>query len=160
MFDNGPAPPPPPYTPPPPGRSRSNRTHSPPDVRPPSSPDGQSSDSDDENNGLAIGPIIGIVLGSLLVLLALIALVYCVRKAKRKETGARPSVESVPIGTEKGRYSLFFPLFLMLWMFSFCLPFYLLISGIIPGIYMVNMDFSYYCDSMGRNWLKLWNENT
>ena len=57
---------------------------------------------------MAIGPIIGIVLGSLLVLVALIALVFCVRKAKKKGTGARPSVGSVPVVTEKGRYFLFF----------------------------------------------------
>lgn len=100
-FDNGPAPPPPPYTPPPPSRSRSNRTHSPPEARTPSSSDGQSSNSDNGNKGLAIGPIIGIVLGSLLVLVALIALVFCVRKAKKKGTGARPSVGSVPVVTEK-----------------------------------------------------------
>lgn len=58
---------------------------------------------------MSIGPIIGIVLGSLLVLVALIALVFCVRKAKKKDTGARPSVGSVPIGIEKGRYFFFFP---------------------------------------------------
>ncbi|RVW45988.1 Protein STRUBBELIG-receptor family 8 [Vitis vinifera] len=104
-FDNGPAPPPPPYTPPPPSRSRSNRTHSPPEARTPSSSDGQSSNSDNGNKGLAIGPIIGIVLGSLLVLVALIALVFCVRKAKKKGTGARPSVGSVPVVTEKGKHS-------------------------------------------------------
>ncbi|KAJ9689789.1 hypothetical protein PVL29_012457 [Vitis rotundifolia] len=100
-FDNGPAPPPPPYTPPPPGRSRSNRTHSPPEARTSSSSDGQSSNSDNGNKGLGIGPIIGIILGSLLVLVALIALVFCVRKAKKKGTGARPSVGSVPVVTEK-----------------------------------------------------------
>ncbi|KAF5728901.1 hypothetical protein HS088_TW21G01055 [Tripterygium wilfordii] len=82
-FDNGPAPPPPPYTPPPPGSSRRNRSreHAPPDSN------GQSSNSD---KGLTAGHIVGIVLGSVfLLVVALVAVIFCIRKNKKKESSVR-----------------------------------------------------------------------
>ncbi|KAK3021938.1 hypothetical protein RJ639_046137 [Escallonia herrerae] len=103
-FDNGPAPPPPPYTPPPPGRSHNNRSHSPPGSRTPGS-DGRSANADNKNEkkGLAVGPIIGIIAGSLLVaLLALLVLVLCLRKGKKKESSAKTSIGSLPVTTDKG----------------------------------------------------------
>ncbi|KAE8724399.1 Protein STRUBBELIG-RECEPTOR FAMILY 8 [Hibiscus syriacus] len=57
--------------------------------------DGQSSDSD---NGLSAGIIVGIVLGSLLLLvLAVLALVFCIRRNKGKVNGARPSRENLSV---------------------------------------------------------------
>lgn len=99
-FDNSPAPPPPPYTPPPPSSSH-NRNHSIPGT--PSS-DGQPSRTDKENNKtLTTGAIIGIVLGSLFVLaLALLALVFCIRKGKKKGSGARASTGSTSVSTGQG----------------------------------------------------------
>ncbi|KAK2992196.1 hypothetical protein RJ640_005683 [Escallonia rubra] len=102
-FDNGPAPPPPPYTPPPPGRSHNNRSHSPPGSRTPGS-DGRSANADNKNEkkGLTVGPVIGIIAGSLLVaLLALLVLVLCLRKGKKKESSAKTSIGSLPVTTDK-----------------------------------------------------------
>ncbi|KAK3016793.1 hypothetical protein RJ639_006059, partial [Escallonia herrerae] len=102
-FDNGPAPPPPPYTPPPPGRSHDNRSHSPPGSRTPGS-DGRSANADNKNEkkGLTVGPIVGITAGSLLVaLLALLLLVLCLRKGKKKESSAKTSIGSLPVTTDK-----------------------------------------------------------
>ncbi|CAK9182220.1 unnamed protein product [Ilex paraguariensis] len=99
-FDNGPAPPPPPYTPPPPGRTHNNRSQSPPGARTPQGFDGQSSNPDGgkKNNWLTTGPLIGIILGSsLVVLFSLLALVFCLRKGKRKELAPRPSAGSLPV---------------------------------------------------------------
>lgn len=99
-FANGPAPPPPPYTPPPRGRSGNNRSHSPGHENPGSV--GQPSTPKDENGrkGLKAGPVIGIVLGSSVVAFtALIALVFCLRKAKRKEIATRPSTGSLSVST-------------------------------------------------------------
>ncbi|XWS19371.1 hypothetical protein CRYUN_Cryun31cG0009900 [Craigia yunnanensis] len=98
-FANGPAPPPPPYSPPPPGRSH-NKHNSGSGARTSPASDGQSSDSD---KGPSAGFIVGIVLGSLLlVVLALLALVFCIRKNKRKESGARASRESLSVGSNDG----------------------------------------------------------
>lgn len=99
-FTNGPAPPPPPYTPPPHGRSGNNRSRSPAHETPGSV--GLPSSPKDENGkkGLKVGPVVGIVLGSSVVaFLALIALVFCLRKAKRKEVATRPSTGSVSAST-------------------------------------------------------------
>ncbi|KAF8391590.1 hypothetical protein HHK36_023896 [Tetracentron sinense] len=105
FFDNGPAPPPLPYTSPPPGRTHSNRNHSGSGTRTPRGPDGQASHPDNENNknGLTAGPIVGIVLGSTLVVLcALLALVYCFRKRKHgKESNARASTGNLSVGADK-----------------------------------------------------------
>ncbi|XP_052182409.1 protein STRUBBELIG-RECEPTOR FAMILY 8-like [Diospyros lotus] len=104
-FDNGPAPPPPPYTSPPPGRPHNNRSHSPPGGHTQPGSDGQSSNQKDgnENNGLTAGPIIGITLGSLLVvLIAILVLVFCLRKRKIKESSAsRTSAGTLPITADK-----------------------------------------------------------
>ncbi|KAH7569439.1 hypothetical protein JRO89_XS06G0162500 [Xanthoceras sorbifolium] len=92
-FDNGPAPPPPPFTPPPPGRSLNNRTHSGSGSHTP--PDGQSN----SNKGLSVGSIVGIVLGAIFaVVLVLLLLSLCIRKNKRKVSGARASAASLPVG--------------------------------------------------------------
>lgn len=99
-FTNSPAPPPPPYTPPPHGRSGNNRSRSPAHETPGSV--GLPSSPKDENGkkGLKAGPLVGIVLGSSVVaFLALIALVFCLRKAKRKEVATRPSTGSVSAST-------------------------------------------------------------
>ncbi|XVF27953.1 hypothetical protein REPUB_Repub14bG0153500 [Reevesia pubescens] len=98
-FANGPAPPPPPYSPPPPGKSH-NKHNSGSGARASPASDGQSSDSD---KGPSAGLIVGIVLGSLLlVVLALLALVYCILKNKRKVSGARASRESLSVGSNDG----------------------------------------------------------
>ncbi|KAE8686377.1 Protein STRUBBELIG-RECEPTOR FAMILY 8 [Hibiscus syriacus] len=89
-FADGPAPPSPP------GGSRNKRN---PRSGARSSPasDGQSSDSD---NGLSAGIIVGIVLGSLLLLvLAVLALIFCIRRNEGKVNGARPSRENLSVST-------------------------------------------------------------
>lgn len=91
-FDNGP---PTPYKTPPPGRTpktpHSGRTSG-----------HQSSPGKNADNKLKIGPILGIILGSILVILvALVALVFWIRKGKRKKTSPRASSGSLPVGTEK-----------------------------------------------------------
>ncbi|XVE51059.1 hypothetical protein DITRI_Ditri02bG0008200 [Diplodiscus trichospermus] len=97
-FANGPAPPPPPYTPPPPGRSR-NRHKSGSGNRTTPASDGQT----DSDMGPSAGLIVGIVLGSLLlVVVALIALVFCIRKNKRKVSGAKASRGSLSVGSNDG----------------------------------------------------------
>ncbi|XP_065878371.1 protein STRUBBELIG-RECEPTOR FAMILY 8 [Euphorbia lathyris] len=96
-FDNGPAPPPPPYNPPPPGRFRSNRSRSASGAHTPPSSNGESSDSD---NGLSVGAVVGIILGStFLVLIALLCIVVCIRKNKRKNVGTLASNGSRPGST-------------------------------------------------------------
>ncbi|CAN4083735.1 unnamed protein product [Withania somnifera] len=102
-FANGPAPPPPPYTAPPPGRSRKNRSHSPPNSHTrPGSDDQPSPENGDKKKGLTTGAIIGIALGSsLAILFALAALVFCFRRNKVKEIAARPSTGSLPVSTDK-----------------------------------------------------------
>ncbi|KAE8714892.1 Protein STRUBBELIG-RECEPTOR FAMILY 8 [Hibiscus syriacus] len=89
-FADGPAPPSPP------GGSHNKRN---PRSGARSSPasDGQSSDSD---NGLSAGIIAGIVLGSfLLLVLAVLALIFCIRRNKGKVNGARPSRENLSVST-------------------------------------------------------------
>ncbi|KAK3188451.1 hypothetical protein Dsin_028012 [Dipteronia sinensis] len=87
-FENRPAPPPPP-----PGKSRNNRTHS--GLESPTPPDGQSSSN--SNKGLSVGAIVGIVLGAIFVVaLVLLVLCFCIRKNKRKVSGARASAASLP----------------------------------------------------------------
>eukprot|EP00258_Populus_trichocarpa_P039249 XP_024455268.1 protein STRUBBELIG-RECEPTOR FAMILY 8 [Populus trichocarpa] len=97
-FDNGPSPPPPPYTPPPPGKSHRNRTH--PGSGAPVTPssDGQPSQSD---KGISVGAIVGVALGSLvLVLIVLLALVFCIKKHKSKEIGPLATRGSRPADTD------------------------------------------------------------
>ncbi|KAG6691637.1 hypothetical protein I3843_10G071600 [Carya illinoinensis] len=102
-FDNGPAPPPQPYTPPPPGRSHTNRPHAgsgTPTAR------GSNGEPSHSNKGWTIGAIVGIILGSIVIaLVLLLALAFCIRKRKRKDTGARTprsrlSVEKNNVNTE------------------------------------------------------------
>ncbi|KAH9798005.1 protein STRUBBELIG-RECEPTOR FAMILY 8 [Citrus sinensis] len=93
-FDNGPAPPPPPSTAPPSGRSHNNRSHR----QGSHSPSGSQSSSSDKE--LPAGAIVGIVLGAVfLVALALLALYFCIRKNRRKVSGARSSAGSFPVST-------------------------------------------------------------
>ncbi|CAN6552711.1 unnamed protein product [Malus baccata var. baccata] len=95
-FDNGPAPPPPPYIPPPPGRSTKNRSRS-GSGTPPQGSDGQSHDS---KNGLAVGALVGIILGSVFVaLIVLLALAFCIRKNKREDRIPRVSGGNVSART-------------------------------------------------------------
>ncbi|GMN36388.1 hypothetical protein TIFTF001_005978 [Ficus carica] len=95
-FDNGPAPPPPPYTSPPQGRSHNNRNHSGPGTH---TEDSGNATSHSEN-GLAVGALVGIILGSISVAaIVFLALLICIRRSKRKVTGARPSGASLSIGT-------------------------------------------------------------
>ncbi|OMO76902.1 hypothetical protein CCACVL1_15361 [Corchorus capsularis] len=98
-FANGPAPPPPPFTPPPPGRSHNKHTPGSGGRTSPTS-DGESSNS---NKGPSAGLIVGIVLGSLLlVVLALLALLFCIRKNKRKVSGGRASRGTLSVGSNDG----------------------------------------------------------
>ncbi|GMI77501.1 STRUBBELIG-receptor family 8 [Hibiscus trionum] len=98
-FDNGPALVPPPFSPPPPGRSR-NRHKTGSETRTSPRADAQSSESD---NGLSAGQIVGIALGSLLVVvLALLGVVFCIRRSKRKVSGARASRGSLSVGSNDG----------------------------------------------------------
>ncbi|GFQ02876.1 protein strubbelig-receptor family 8, partial [Phtheirospermum japonicum] len=96
-FANGPAPPPPPYTAPPPGRSRNNGAPPPRGRSPVSNVPNNSRDG--HKNGLGAGPIVGIVIGSVItVIFLLLVLVFCLRRGNKKEIAARPSTGSLPIG--------------------------------------------------------------
>ncbi|KAL9384198.1 hypothetical protein Peur_024521 [Populus x canadensis] len=96
-FDNGPAPPPPPYTSPPSGKSHRNRTHPGSGAPRTSSSDGQPSESD---KGISVGAIVGVALGSVvLVLIALLALVFCIKKHQGKEIDPLASRGSRPADT-------------------------------------------------------------
>ncbi|RWR77542.1 protein STRUBBELIG-RECEPTOR FAMILY 8-like protein [Cinnamomum micranthum f. kanehirae] len=81
-FDNGPAPPPPPFTPPPPSRSHKNRNHT-------NAPRGSDRPlippaSQNIKKGLSTGAIVGIVVGSVLVVLcATAAIVFCLRSCSK-----------------------------------------------------------------------------
>ncbi|KAK5791983.1 protein strubbelig-receptor family 8 [Gossypium arboreum] len=98
-FANGPAPLPLPYSPPPPGRSR-HKHKTRPGTHKSLDSDAQSSDSD---KGPSAGQIVGIVLGSLLLLvLVLLAVVFCIHKNKRKVSGARASKGSFSAGFNDG----------------------------------------------------------
>ena len=104
-FDNGPAPPPPPYTLPPPGRPHNNHSQSPPGAHTPLVSGGQSSNPDDGNKkGLKAGPILGISLGSLFVVLfAMLVLVFWLQNRKKKEPStARTSAGNLSVTTDKG----------------------------------------------------------
>ncbi|KAE9591481.1 hypothetical protein Lal_00038989 [Lupinus albus] len=96
-FADGPAPPSPPFTSPPPSGSHSNHHRS-----ESGSHDKAWSFNDeksDSHKGLATGATVSIVLGSVLVaVLVLLALVFCIRKQKKKENGARTSNGSLPRG--------------------------------------------------------------
>ncbi|KAG6754619.1 hypothetical protein POTOM_040411 [Populus tomentosa] len=103
-FDNGPAPPPPPYTSPPPGKSHRNRTHPGSGAHRTPSSDGQPSESD---KGISVGAIVGVALGSVvLVLIALLALVFCVKKYQGKEIDPLASRGSRPADTYYSRFSV------------------------------------------------------
>ncbi|GLT75192.1 hypothetical protein SLA2020_469340 [Shorea laevis] len=99
-FVNGPAPPLPLYSPPPPpGSTHANHTHSGSSAHKTPTSDDLSSDS---HKGVSARLIVGIILGSLfLVSLVLLALVFCIRKGKRKVTGARASMGSLSVGSNQ-----------------------------------------------------------
>lgn len=97
-FDNGPSPPPPPASslPPPSGSHKSNHHSGSGSHTKTQGSDGQNSDG---SKGTSTGAIVGIVLGSALVVsIILVALVFCIRKLKAKEKGARTSSGSLPPG--------------------------------------------------------------
>lgn len=101
-FNNGPAPPPPPYTPPPPGRSHKNRSNSPGSQTPGDSGGRLSKPSNGSKKGLTAGPIIGIIVGSLLLLLfVVLVFVFCARKGKKKENSIATSGGRLPVILEK-----------------------------------------------------------
>nr|GMD83014.1 protein STRUBBELIG-RECEPTOR FAMILY 8 [Ipomoea batatas] len=97
-FSNSPAPPPPPFTPPPPGRSHKRSNHSTPGSNKTPGSDDNHSDNENGNgkSGVKAGAIVGIVLGSSAVVLsAIVVMVYCLRRCKKKEITARPSMGKV-----------------------------------------------------------------
>lgn len=101
-FNNGPAPPPPPYTPPPPGRSHKNRSNSPGSQTPRDSGGRSSNPSNGSKKGLTAGPIIGIFVGSLLLLLfVVLVFVFYARKGKKKENSIATSGGRLPVILEK-----------------------------------------------------------
>ncbi|XP_043690207.1 protein STRUBBELIG-RECEPTOR FAMILY 8-like isoform X2 [Telopea speciosissima] len=108
-FNNSPAPAPapapPPYSAPPPGRSDNNRNHSGPGTHTTRGSDGQSlhSGSGNKHKGLTAGPVVGIILGSVLVVLCLLlSIVFCLRKGKAgKKSSARASNETPSAGADK-----------------------------------------------------------
>ncbi|XP_057433411.1 protein STRUBBELIG-RECEPTOR FAMILY 8 [Lotus japonicus] len=96
-FDNAPALPPSASTSPSPSGPRSSHHHSGSGSR------NKTKDSDNENSdgskSFSAGAIVGISLGSVLVaVFVLLALVFCFRKLKGKEKGARTSSGSLPPG--------------------------------------------------------------
>lgn len=96
-FENTPAPHPPAFTSPPSSGSHSSHHHS----RSGSHNKTQASDNENSegHNGLSAGAVVGIVLGSILVAaIVLLALVFCIRKQKRKEKGAHNLSGSLPRG--------------------------------------------------------------
>ncbi|WJX22860.1 Protein STRUBBELIG-REPTOR FAMILY 8 [Trifolium repens] len=96
-FNDGPAPPSPESTPSPPSEPHKGSHHSGSGshTKTPGSEDKNS----DGDKGTSAGAIVGIVLGSVLVFsVILVALVFCIRKLKGKEKGARTSNGSVPPG--------------------------------------------------------------
>ncbi|KAI3834559.1 hypothetical protein MKW92_047650 [Papaver armeniacum] len=99
-FDNGPAPPPPPYTSPPPGISHDKHNHTRGDGS-----DSQGSDSGQQKK-LKVGPIIGIVVGSIVVLsCAMLALVFCFRRFSKEkqedERSSRDFLGALSLGADK-----------------------------------------------------------
>ncbi|XP_043692588.1 protein STRUBBELIG-RECEPTOR FAMILY 8-like isoform X3 [Telopea speciosissima] len=101
-FDNGPAPPPPPYSSPPPRRSHNNGNHSGPGTHGTQGPSSHPG-SGNKKNGLNTGPVVGIILGSVLVVLCLLlAIVFWLRKGKvGKHSSARASIGIPSAGTDK-----------------------------------------------------------
>ncbi|KAI4295956.1 hypothetical protein L6164_035949 [Bauhinia variegata] len=96
-FDNGPARAPPPDTPPPPSRPH-NRSHHHSKSGSHDKAQGSDSKSSDAKTGLTVWAIIGIILGSLfMAAIILLALVFYVRKQKRKADGARASSTNLPV---------------------------------------------------------------
>ncbi|XP_062223846.1 protein STRUBBELIG-RECEPTOR FAMILY 8-like [Phragmites australis] len=87
-FANGPAPPPPPFMPPPPQRRRNRPKH----------PQGQGdapkgsespTDQSDKKQGLRTGPLVGIVVGSIVAALCvLLLLVCCMRNVQKRNDDA------------------------------------------------------------------------
>lgn len=105
-FNNGPAPPLPPYNPPPPGRSHSNRNHSRSGTNTPDSKH-EASHSD---KGLTVGALIGLIVGSVFVVLIMLpTIVFCIRK-NRKNSGPRAPREVLSVGSNTGRFSFSFSL--------------------------------------------------
>ncbi|KAK1297754.1 Protein STRUBBELIG-RECEPTOR FAMILY 8 [Acorus calamus] len=111
-FNNGPAPPPPPYVAPPPSGIHNNHNRTGSSAHTPPGPDGQSSHRNHQNDkkNLAIGPLTGIVLGSILV--GLCALLFCIIFRKKifkskDEAKCNPKdpLVSLPAVTDKGEWS-------------------------------------------------------
>jgi hypothetical protein len=82
-FTNGPAPPPPHFTPPPPRRPRNSPKHPQGPGDAPKGFDGPT-DQGDKKHGLGTGPLVGIVVGSIVVVLCVVFLMVCCMRHVRK----------------------------------------------------------------------------
>ena len=70
-----------------------------------------SSQSCESNKGMSVGAIVGIILGSVfLFFIALLAVVFCIRKKKRKDGGAIVFQGSRSAGTTDSRFPFVFHL--------------------------------------------------
>jgi len=121
-IDDGPAPPSTESTSPPPRVSDKSNPHSGSGSH--TKKHGSDDKKSDDNKGTSPGAIVGIVLGSVLVSsVVLVAIVFCIRKLKGKEKGARTSNGSLPPGIINGEFffSSFFFFFQIYYMImSFC----------------------------------------
>lgn len=108
-IDDGPAPPSTESTSPPPREPDKSNPHSGSGSHP--KRHGSDDKKSDDHKGTSPGAIVGIVLGSVLVSsVVLVAIVFCIRKLKGKEKGARTSNGSLPPGIINGEF--FFSSFL------------------------------------------------
>ncbi|XP_077211502.1 protein STRUBBELIG-RECEPTOR FAMILY 8-like [Tasmannia lanceolata] len=105
-FDNRLAPPPPPHATSPPGRSHNNRNHT-GAMNPSQGNDSQASHPDHNNKKcLTAGPIVGIVVGSILVALcATLAIAFCLWKSSKGKDEMKKSwkgsLGSLSVSTDK-----------------------------------------------------------
>ncbi|KAL4192884.1 hypothetical protein AMTRI_Chr06g196520 [Amborella trichopoda] len=104
-FDTGPAPPPPPYTSPPPNRAHNgHNTSGTPTTKPRPEDQGPGLGAKNKEEKLAAGAIVGMVMGSLLMVVAAIfAIVFCLRKFPRskKENNGSGSTKSISVVASK-----------------------------------------------------------
>ncbi|CAM0946350.1 unnamed protein product [Alopecurus aequalis] len=82
-FTNGPAPPPPPFTPPPPRKPHNRPTNGGSGNAPKGSE--SSTGQGDKKQGLQTGPLVGIIVGSVLAASCVLLLVFCVCKARKRK---------------------------------------------------------------------------
>jgi hypothetical protein len=112
-FANGPAPPPPPFMPPPPQRPRNRPKH--PQGQG-DAPKGSESPTirSDKKQGLGIGPLVGIIAGSIVAILcALFLLVCCIRNVQKRRDDAssesKDFVGPLTVNIERGMSLLMLP---------------------------------------------------